>query len=116
MAGIVRPRQAYRAGHPDETHDDTGYTALMYAANACQDEVVRVHLAHEANPNATDGQMSTPLMFAAQHDHVDIVRQLLPAGADPNARGGHGLTALGIARRNGHARTAAVLTSAGAPE
>jgi ankyrin repeat protein len=59
----------------------------MTAANSGNVEVVKLLLAHGANPNArerTRGQ--TPLMWAASENNAAAVRALLEVGADVNAR------------------------------
>jgi uncharacterized protein len=77
--------------------DDSGYTALHYAAlHEKRAALVKALLAHGANPNArttkdsrkntTSGvslKGATPLFLAASLGNVEIVRALIAGGADP---------------------------------
>src|SRR4030095_12671335 len=65
----------------------TGETTGLHLAGPHPD-VVRVLLAHGADPNARDGgDNATPLHFAAAHGDVESVRLLLDAGADVHGTG-----------------------------
>ena len=66
------------------TKDDTGATALMYAAAFGSDADVRLLLDAGAGLNAANAYGSTALMWAASDPAK--VRQLLDRGAAPNAR------------------------------
>lgn len=64
-----------RRGVPLEAKSSReGYTALMLAANAGQEEAVRMLLEAGADFNALDEHGNTPIVFAAQHGHDGIVR------------------------------------------
>lgn len=51
----------------NSVEDETGKTALHYAANYDLDDVVEVLLKNEANVNAVDNELNTPLHYAAKH-------------------------------------------------
>lgn len=90
-------------------------TALMLAAFAGRDRLVRLLLASGADPNAGSEDDGTALMAAASFGHVDVVRTLLAAGADPSARDGQGFTALDMAVQMGHGDVTEVLRAAQGP-
>ncbi|MCJ1676742.1 ankyrin repeat domain-containing protein [Streptomyces sp. APSN-46.1] len=102
-----------RAGADPGAADAEGTTALYAAAVQGRPEIVRLLLAHGADPDAesrgpTDG---TPLCAAASWGHAESVRELLAHGADPGLRedGGTGLTPLEWALRGAHAEAARLL-------
>lgn len=59
-------------------------TPLILAAFANHYEMVRLLLAHSADPNARGSNGQTPLSIAAAHDQNDIVEILLHYGARPD--------------------------------
>ena len=65
----------------------TGETTGLHLAGR-HPNVVRLLLAHGADPDARDGgDDATPLYFAAAHGVVESVRRLLDAGADVHRTG-----------------------------
>jgi len=64
-----------------EARDENGRTALMLAALHGQSRAVDVLLAHGADPNAADGQGTTPLQAAVAGNQQAIVAALRRAGA-----------------------------------
>ena len=89
------------AGADVNAKDDSGKTALMYAANAFNGgdvELVNILLAAGADVNAKNDWGYTALMYAANYNVEDgIFEPLIKAGADVNARDNEGRTALIIA-------------------
>jgi ankyrin repeat protein/catechol 2,3-dioxygenase-like lactoylglutathione lyase family enzyme len=84
---------------PDPKAQYGGWTALHAAARDGRLDVVRLLLAHGADPNAREaGDNTYPLHWAAAHRHVEVVRALLDAGGDPHGAGDlHELDAIGWA-------------------
>jgi hypothetical protein len=115
-----------------------GVNALMMAAQDGHPRLLRVLLAHGADPSAAParGSSTTPLWIAAQNGNTDCVCELLQHGlssrglTDPAAHGGvvaaarttgwfeatnnEGKTPLNVAVQQGHAEAAAALIAAGA--
>lgn len=59
---------------------------LSIAAMFGQYEICKLLLKAGANPNETDGPLTTPLMFAAEEGHAHVVQLLLENGANPHAK------------------------------
>ena len=72
-------------------------TALQYAAQSANMEMVDALIRAGSAVSATDDRGFTPLHFAAATNATDCIRVLLKAGADPNAKANNGLTPLHIA-------------------
>ena len=89
--------KAMLAGHSPDERDQSGKTALMYAAKGTNARVVEMLLDMGADVNAQDEQGETALIVAAGKGHADIVKLLLDRGADVNARDDWGRTALKLA-------------------
>ena len=79
-----------------------GGTALHRAASYGRTEVVKLLLAHGADPNARDKSQNTPLHSAIATSQLEVVAVLLQRGADPNAQDNYGnpplCTALGSSK------------------
>lgn len=81
-----------QAGMPANLSDPKGNSLLMLASYHGHAEMVRMLLAHKADPERRNRRGQTPLGGAAFKGDVAIVRLLLDAGADPSADNGMGLT------------------------
>jgi ankyrin repeat protein len=103
---------ALRAGAGANSADDTGATALMYAALYAGPGVVRQLLERGADPNHANRFGSTALMWAVPR--VDNVRALLAARANVNAQASNGWTPLTVAVRFGNAAAVKLLLAGGA--
>jgi len=68
------------AGFKPDITDETGMTALMYAAEKNHPEVIRLLLAYGANIEASHYR-ATPLVYAVFNGNMACVRALLDAGA-----------------------------------
>lgn len=59
-----------------------GYTALHYAADKGDEDLIDLLLAHKADPNITGNRKQSPLHIAAEGGEEDIVKKLVAAGTD----------------------------------
>ncbi|XP_065167106.1 ankyrin repeat family A protein 2-like [Atheta coriaria] len=64
--------------------DDNGLTALHWAANYGQINVVKLLLAHHAMVDREGPDGETPLLLAANGGHNEVVKVLIKEGADVN--------------------------------
>lgn len=90
--GIVNER-AELTGHGGKR------TALHFAINSMNTDVIDVLLAHGADPNIRDdGDNAMPIHFAAEKGSLAVVRKLIEHGADPVGEGDtHALEVIGWA-------------------
>jgi hypothetical protein len=77
--------------------NQTGWTALHYAAASGDAEIISLLLAHKADINAASPNKTTPLMMAARKGDTPVVKILLDAGADISLQNMSGLNALDFA-------------------
>lgn len=89
--------------------DAAGYTELMQAARAGNQEELSRLIQDGANLHARSRFGETALMLAAHEGHADIVEMLIQAGADPTAQDYDGMTAFHHAAINGDVPTAKLL-------
>jgi len=73
--------------------NQTGWTALHYAASAGDLPIMQILLARQAVVDALAPTNITPLMFAAREGQEGAVKLLLASGADATLKSGHGWTA-----------------------
>ncbi|RSM02612.1 hypothetical protein CEP52_007866 [Fusarium oligoseptatum] len=94
--------------------DDDGCTALSYAAQAGNDEILEVLLAESLlDVNVRDCRGRTSIFHAADNGHASIVSQLLERGANPNWKDLHRASPLWCAVENGHVAVVRVLLEYG---
>ncbi|MEP7352865.1 MAG: ankyrin repeat domain-containing protein [Acidobacteriota bacterium] len=91
-----------------------GMTALHWAVQADQKDIVTALLAAGAPANAANRYGITPLWLAATNGSAAVTGLLLKAGADPTTALPHGETALMTAARTGEPETVRLLLDAGA--
>ena len=96
MAGRVEAvRDLLAEAAPDlDAADATGWTALMYAAQAGHEEIVEVLLEAGASPDRRNPSGETALHLAARRGRTDSARLLLRAGADFGIQDAEGRSAL----------------------
>ena len=95
-----------------DSTDEAGWTALMHAANAGHDAVVRLLLDVGASVDLKNDAQNTALHLAAQHGRTETARLLLKAGADFVARDADGRTPLFLTIEGRHAEIIKLLHTA----
>jgi cytohesin len=65
-------------------HPTGGFTALMFAARAGNDALVRRLVAKGANVNLKNGDGASAAMVAMYNDRFDVAGTLIELGSDPN--------------------------------
>jgi uncharacterized protein len=103
FAMLAHPRDDVNAAEAD------GSTALLWAANLNDADLVSRLLKAGANPKVRNQLGSTPLAEAAYNSNTEMVKALLDAGADPNAPGADGQTPLMIVSRTSNVAAAKLL-------
>ena len=102
---IAQPiiRMLLNAGENINNFSGWAGTALKYAVENENNDIVRQLLEAGANPNLSDSKKAqTPLMTAVQKGNLEIVQQLVKAGADVNLQDSNGDTALLMALSSGN--------------
>ncbi|KAF5600586.1 ankyrin [Fusarium pseudoanthophilum] len=65
-----------------------GITALSYASEEGNHEIVAELLENGVNPNERCSGRELPLLYAVAGEHVNVTKELLKFNADPNAKSG----------------------------
>ncbi|HEY6347464.1 MAG TPA: ankyrin repeat domain-containing protein [Bryobacteraceae bacterium] len=91
-----------------------GSTALLWAANQNDPDLVARLLKAGAKANVQNRLGSTPLAEAAFNANTQIIKTLLDAGADPNVPGTDGQTPLMLIARSTNVEAAKLLLDRGA--
>lgn len=81
--------------------NQTGWTALHYAATVGNNDIVQLLLDRYAYIDAESPNRTTPIMMAARGGHILTVKLLLDEGADATLKNGAGMTAIDFARMGG---------------
>ncbi|EAS04466.2 Serine/Threonine kinase domain protein (macronuclear) [Tetrahymena thermophila SB210] len=89
--------------------DEEQNTALHYAAQNGNAQLVNFLLFNEANIDSQNKQLITPLMFACKEGHEDVCQLLITAGADINNFDSKENTALHYASINCHKKVVDIL-------
>ena len=67
--------------------DDDGYTLLHHACENQHNEIVKLLLDNDANPNIGDKPFHlTPLHWATEYEDEDMIKLLIQNGADPELK------------------------------
>jgi len=91
-----------------------GSTALLWAADGNDADLVARLLKAGAKPNVRNQLGSTPLAEATFNSNTEMVKALLDAGADPNSAGPDGQTPLMVIARSSNVAAAKLLLDKGA--
>jgi ankyrin repeat protein len=90
-------------------------TPLSRASEKGDEEVVKLLLDHDANPNSKDGHGRTPLWWATQMGHKQVVKALLEKQAEPSSNDNDsGIAPLLVAALRGHETVIQLLLCYGA--
>ena len=89
----------------------TGFTALMIAADQGYDEGVQVLLNASADVNIQNSDGNIALHYAADEGHLGICKMLLASGARASLTNSDGNTPLDYAQSNGHHEVCELLRS-----
>lgn len=107
-------KKILQQGFPINSHNGSGVTALMDAANAGETDAVRLLIKEGADVNATEvSSKTTPLIYAAEKGYNDVVQILIEAGANTNAKTDWGFTPLLAASKYAHHEVVKTLLDAG---
>ena len=90
--------------------NQSGWSALHYAAASGNNDIVKLLLEKGASLNARSPNNTTPLMMAARGGHIMTVKLLLDAGADAMLKNDHEMSAIDFAAQSGHKDIAEGLT------
>ncbi|AIY41328.1 Ankyrin repeat [Collimonas arenae] len=82
--------------------NNTGWTALHYAASIGNDEIVQMLLDASAYIDAGSPNNTTPIMMAARAGKILTVKLLLDSGADVTLKNDVGMTAIDLAKKFDH--------------
>ena len=96
LVSVLCNRSACRSRAVREIRDNSGFTALMYAAQFGHRQVVDALLKHDGNVAIREEETGvTPLMCAAQQGHTSVVKALLNTNAaSPDSQNHQGWSAL----------------------
>lgn len=90
--------------------NQTGWTALHYAAAVGNNDIVKIMLDRSAYIDAESPNKTTPIMMAARAGHILTVKLLLDEGADATLKNDQGMTAIDLAVKYEHPDIAEGLT------
>ena len=99
---------AKKSGDVNAVETD-GSTALLWAANLNDTDLVSRLIKAGANAKAKNQLGSTPLSEAVYNSNTEMVKVLLDAGADPNATGPDGQTPLMVVAKTSNVAIAKLL-------
>jgi ankyrin repeat protein len=92
--------------------NQSGWTALHYAASAGDLPIMKILLDRDAVVDARAPANVTPLMFAAREGQEGAVKLLLSWGADASLKSDHGWTAVQFAQAGDKPGVVAIIEAA----
>ena len=92
----------------------SGSSALLWAAQYGQEATARKSLREKANMQATDVDGQAPLLLAVEKGHEQVAKLLVDKGADVNAQGGWYGNAIQAASAGGYEAVVKLLVAWGA--
>jgi ankyrin repeat protein len=92
----------------------SGSSALLWAARHGQEATAQKSLREKANIQATNDDEEAPLLLAAENGHKQVVKLLADKGADVNAQCGYYGNALQVASYRGNEAVVKLLVARGA--
>jgi ankyrin repeat protein len=101
-------------GRDPNVPDDSGETALHYAAQLGDQRMVQALLYYKASVDPRDQFGNTPLHWAAQRGNVAIVQMLIDAKATIDPQNKQGVTPLMMAAKAGQTQAVRLLLKDGA--
>ena len=101
-------------GKRPDTTDNTGETALGYAAQFGDEKMAQSLLYYKAPVDTKDQFGNTPLHWAAERGGIEIMQMLLDAKAPIDAQNRQGVTPLMMAAKNGQLAAVRLLLKSGA--
>jgi len=107
-------REFVQHPHVDRRAGPMKRTALQYASEQGNLQIVKYLLFAGASARAVDAQNMTALHLAALKGYISPLPVLAKAGADIHAKAAHGMTPLHFAAAQGHAHMVQALVRAGA--
>ena len=108
---VIRELQA---GRSPSVPDDSGETALHYAAQLGDQRMANALLYYKAPVDARDQFGNTPLHWAAQRGSMSVMQLLLDSGASVDVQNKQGMTPLMMAAKAGQLPAVRLLVKAGA--
>jgi ankyrin repeat protein len=94
-----------------EVRDRSKQTALMFAVNRGNLEIVQSMIDHGVDLNAQRHDGYTAMHFAAREGYADIAKALVAAGADTSIKDRRGRTPVDVAKRRGATNMVAIIDS-----
>jgi uncharacterized protein len=103
-----------QSGRPPNMPDDNGETALHYAAQLGNQQMVNALLYYKAAVDPRDQFGNTPLHWAAQRGNTAVMQLLLDARAGVDLQNKQGVTPLMMAAKAGQVQSVRILMKNGA--
>ena len=103
-----------QSGRPPDLPDDNGETALHYAAQLGDQQMVQALLYYKAVVDPRDQFGNTPLHWAAQRGNTAVLQMLIDAKAAIDPQNRQGVTPLMMAAKAGNAPAVRLLLKNGA--